>query len=394
MMGTMRNLFKNRQFQSLSGMQVFNVFSSNLIAPVLPLYLAMQGFSASRIGMVMGIAALGALVVRPLAGKMVDTRGSRPVIFFGQSLMGLCFTAYLFFTGFLPMLLVRFLHGAAMAFYGTASVTFASNVESPQNTAAAISLYTVFTMIGMGAATSMAPFMFHEVGFIPLASLSLATLAVAACIAVGRMKPIAPVRGAGNVPFTAVLRDKAVWAPTVGLFASNFAFSTLFTFVPLFAFAESVPGYSAFYVSFAIAVVATRLGVQTLTQAFQPEMVATVANLMNVASSLILVLYPSLFTFAISGVLVGLGFGILFPTLTVYVVQRIAPSVKGTALSILTAAGDIGNALGASVFGIVAEILGFRWVFALSALIVLGCTRYFYVALILNPANENNKSLS
>ena len=390
MMDTMRTLFKNRQFQSIACIQVFNAFSSNLIAPVLPLYLAMQGLPASRIGMVMGIAALGALIVRPWAGRAVDMKGSRPVILFGQSLMALCFSGYLWFTGFLPMLLIRFIHGTAMAFYGTASVTFASNVESPQNTAAAISLFTVFTMVGMGSATSMAPFVFNEVGFIPLAALSLAALAVSASIVTGRAKPIAPIRGAGNMPFMAILHDKAVLAPTVGLFASNVAFSTLFTFVPLFAFAESVPGYSAFYVSFAIAIIATRLSVQSLTQTFRPELVATVANLMNVASALILILYPSMLTFALSGILIGLGFGIIFPTLTVYVVQRIAPSVRGTALSILTASGDIGSALGASVFGVIAELFGFRWVFALSALIVLGCTRYFYVALIVKPARETS----
>ena len=191
------------------------------------------------------------------------------------------------------------------------------------------------------------------------------------------------------MPFGEVLRDKAVWAPTVCLFASNFAFSTLFTFVPLYALAENTPGYSAFYVSFALAVVATRLGVQALTQAFRPEIVATAANLMNTVSAALMIIYPSVFTFAVSGILIGLGFGIIFPTLTVYVVQRIAPSVKGTALSILTAAGDVGNALGASVLGVVAEFLGFRWVFALAAIVVLVCARYFYVALILRPAKEH-----
>ena len=386
MIDTMRILFKNTQFKSIAWIQMFSVFSSNLIAPVLPVYLALQGLSASNIGMVMGIAAIGALIVRPWAGKAVDTRGSRPVILFGQSLMTVCFTSYIFFAGFLPMLTIRFLHGAAMAFYGTAAVTFASSVESPQNTAAAISLYTVFTMIGMGTATSLAPFFFHEAGFIPLAFLSLATLFVAVFIVIWRARPIAPVRGAGDMPFLVVMRDKAVWAPTVCLFASNFAFSTLFTFVPLFALSESIPGYSAFYVSFAIAVVATRLGVQSLTQAFRPETVATAANLMNAASTLLMTLYPSMLTFAASGVLIGLGFGIIFPTLTVYVVQRIDPAVKGTALSILTAAGDVGNALGASVLGVVAEFMGFRWVFALSAVVVLLCARYFYVALILRPA--------
>ena len=388
MMNSMRALFKNRQFQSIAWIQVFNVFSSSLIAPVLPLYLALQGQSASSIGMVMGVAAIGALIVRPWAGKAVDTRGSHPVILFGQFLMALCFTAYIFFTGFLPMLIARFLHGAAMAYYGTAAVTFASNVESDENTAGAISLYTVFTMIGMGLATSLSPFFFHEVGFVPLACLSLATLSVAVFLTVKRARPIPPVRGAGETPFLKVLRANAVWAPTVCLFASNFAFSTLFTFVPLYALSENIPGYSAFYVCFAIAVVATRLGVQSLTQAFRAEIVATVASLMNAASAALMIFYPSQFTFAASGVLIGLGFGIIFPTLTVYIVQRVAPSVKGTSLSILTAAGDVGNALGASVLGIVAEFFGFRWVFAMASIVVLVCARYFYVELVLKPARD------
>ena len=87
MLNTMVTLFKNRQFQSIACIQVFNVFGANLISPVLPLYLSLQGLSASRIGMVMGVMAVGALVMRPWAGRAVDRRGSRPVILFGQTLL-------------------------------------------------------------------------------------------------------------------------------------------------------------------------------------------------------------------------------------------------------------------------------------------------------------------
>ena len=388
MIKSFATLFKNRQFQSIACIQVFNVFGANLLAPVLPLYLSLQGFSASRVGMVMGIMAIGALVMRPWAGRAVDQRGSRPVILFGQALLGLCFASFLWFTGFWPLLLVRFVQGAAQSFYSTAAVTFASCVESPQNTASAISLYTVFTMIGLGSATSMAPFLFHEIGFAPLVLLSLLTLSIAIAFAIWRARPIAPIRDSDALPFSSVLHLKAVWAPTICLFASNFVFSTLFTFVPLYALSVSVPGYSVFYIWFAIAVIVTRLGVQHLTEAFRAETVATVASLMNVGSALIIAIYPSTFTFAVSGVLIGLGFGVIFPALTIYVIQRIPPAIKGTGLSILTASGDVGNALGAAILGLVAEWFGFRWVFILSALVVLVCARYFYVTLVIKPAQE------
>lgn len=388
MMGTIVTLFKNRQFQSIACIQAFNVFGANLIAPVLPLYLSLQGLSASRIGMVMGIMAIGALVMRPWAGRAIDQQGSRPVILFGQMLLGICFAAFLWLTGFWSLLLVRFIQGAAQSFYSTAAVTFASSVESPQNMASAISMFTVFTMIGLGSATSLAPFFFHEIGFIPLVLLSLLTLGIAISFTLFRARPIAPIRDADALPFSSVLHLKSVWAPTVCLFASSFVFSTLFTFVPLYALSESVQGYSVFYVCFAIAVIATRLGVQRLTETFRAETVATVASLMNVGSALIIAIYPSPFTFAISGILIGLGFGVIFPALTVYVIQRISPAIKGTGLSILTAAGDVGNALGAAILGLVAEWLGFRWVFVVSAIVVLICARYFYVTLVTRPAQE------
>ena len=249
-------------------------------------------------------------------------------------------------------------------------------------------MYTVFTMIGLGSATSLAPFLFQEIGFAPLVLLSLLMLSIAISFTIWRARPIAPIRDADALPFSSVLHLKAVWAPTICLFASNFVFSTLFTFVPLYAMSLSMPSYSVFYIFFAIAVIVTRLGVQRLTEAFRAETVATAASLMNVGSALIIAIYPSTVTFAISGVLIGLGFGVIFPALTIYVIQRIPPAVKGTGLSILTASGDVGNALGAAILGLVAEWFGFRWVFIFSALVVLICARYFYVTLVTKPARE------
>lgn len=390
MIKTLVTLSKNRQFQSIACIQVFNVFGASLLTPVLPLYLSLQGLSAAHIGMVMGIMAIGALVMRPWAGRAVDRQGSRPVILLGQVLIGACFASFIWFTGFWLLLLIRFIQGAAQSFYSTGAVTFASSVESPQNTASAISLYTVFTMIGLGSATSLAPFLFQEIGFIPLVLFSLLMLSVAISFTIWRARPIAPIRDANALPFSSVLHLKAVWAPTICLFASNFVFSTLFTFVPLYAVSMSIPSYSVFYIFFAIAVIVTRLGVQRLTEAFRAETVATAASLMNVGSALIIAIYPSTVTFAISGVLIGLGFGVIFPALTIYVIQRIPPAVKGTGLSILTASGDVGNALGASILGLVAEWFGFRWVFILSALVVLICAHYFYDTLVTKPAREQS----
>jgi len=212
----------NRQFQTIALSQMLTTFGSNLLIPVLPVYLKLQGFSDTKIGILMGVTALGALVIRPWCGKMVDKRGSRPVLLFGQTLTAFGVMAYFWASSFLPLLFLRFFQGIALAFYGTASVTFASSVETPEKTAGAIALYTVFTMVGMSIATSSAPFIFDSMGFHSLVGLGLITTLSAFWVMISRGKTIPPVAGGKRAPFLTVLRTKEVLAPTVCLFASKF----------------------------------------------------------------------------------------------------------------------------------------------------------------------------
>ncbi|HAK73065.1 MAG TPA: MFS transporter, partial [Sporomusaceae bacterium] len=137
-MSVLVQLFSNRQFQSIAFVQMLTVFSTNLLAPILPVHFKLQGLSESEIGFIMGIVSLGALVVRPWSGMSVDLRGSRWTNLFGQILTLIGIAAFVWTTSFWPLLLLRFYQGIAMAFYGTGSITFASCVETPENTSAAI----------------------------------------------------------------------------------------------------------------------------------------------------------------------------------------------------------------------------------------------------------------
>lgn len=374
-------IFHNKQFQNIAVCQILTIFSAQFLLPVMPLYLKIQGFSDSQIGLIMGISAVGAVIIRPWAGLNVDTRGSRTVILWGQSLLALCTLAYLGAIYFLPLLIVRFFHGVAMAFYGTGAVTFAASVETPRNTSVAISLFTMFTMMGLGIATGSAPVIFQRQEFSVLVLISVIALLLAGSIMLFRTQSILPNGGMERVPFRAVLHTKEVLAPTICLFASNFAFSTSFTFIPLVALADRIENYSSFYISFTVAVVIARFAVQEISRIWSAKKTAVVASMLNAFSVLLIAIHPSVLTFIISGISVGIGFGVIFPSLAVYVVANTNPANKGTALGILSAAGDVGTALGASVLGVIAQMYGYRIIFLAATLVVLVCVYYFNKAL-------------
>lgn len=375
-------LTRNIQFQSLAISQVLTVLSSNLLVPVMPVYLKLQGYSDTKIGIIMGISAFGALVIRPLAGLTVDRKGSRQSLLAGQLFGSICIAAFLWVDNFLGFLAIRFCQGLSFAFQGTGAITFASCVETPQNMAAAISLYTVFTMIGSGIGTGLAPTLYTYTGFYPLVIMSLLTLVAACSVMAFRAKSIPPCPSEGRSSYLTVIRNRDVLSPTVCLFASNFAFGTAFTFVPLVALANNIHHYSVFYIAFTIAVVSTRLSVQYIANRFSPERAASWGGILNALCVLLLGIKASVFSFIIAGLLVGLGFGIIFPSLTLYVVTHTNPANKGAALSALSAAGDVGSALGASVLGLVAEHFGYSALFYLSFIVVVICTYHFYTTLV------------
>jgi MFS family permease len=385
-MSVLLQLFTNQQFRSIACVQMLTVFSTNLLAPVLPVHFKLQGLSEAQIGLIMGIISLGALIVRPWTGMSVDRRGSRPTIFFGHALTITSIAAFLWTANFWPLLLLRFFQGIAMAFYGTGSITFASCVETRENTSSAIAFFSLFTMIGLGLGTSVAPVVYGSFGFLSIIVLSLATVTSAVAIMYLYSKPVPPFTSERQVSFQAVLINREVLAPSVCLFASNFTLGTSLTFVPLLALALGIDNYFVFFVSFSAAVICARLGVQYINSRWKPTQTAVYASLLNALSALLLAVAPSLLTLAFSGILIGFGFGIVFPTLAGYLVQRVDPANRGTALSILSGSGDIGNALGASVLGVVAQTMGFTAVFSVAAMVVLFCTYYFRLALL--PSNK------
>lgn len=380
-MSILLQLITNRQFLSIAFVQMLTVFSTNMLAPILPIHFKLQGLTEAQIGFIMGIVSLGALVVRPWTGMCVDTRGSRPTVLFGQCLTIAGIAAYFWAANFWSLLLLRFYQGIAMAFYGTGSITFASGVETKENTSSAIAYFSLFTMIGLGIGTSVAPLVYHSFGFIPVIAVGLTT-ATCALFAMWLFSKATPrCKSELRVPFRAVLKQKEVMAPSVCLFASNFALGTAFTFVPLLALDRQITDYVVFYAAFSFAVVSARGSVHYINSRWQPERTSVYASFLNIASALILALFPSTLMFTLSGVLVGLGFGIIYPTLAGYIVHRVNEANKGTALSILAGAGDIGNALGASALGIVAQTMGFTAVFSAAAFVILLSVYYFQTAL-------------
>lgn len=376
-------IFRNKQFQSIAFSHFNTTLGMCLLIPILPVYLQSSGFAETQIGIIMGATAMSALLIRPWIGYQVDSKGSRPVILIGQILLILSTIGYWWATSFLAFFVLRFLYGVGQAFYGTGAVTFASSIGSGDNNSNAIAMYTLTTMFGLGLSMSIAQTTFDSFGFNVLVGSSVILIGIAFSMMQWRSSPIKLAATKGErTPFKEVLASNVVCATTLCQFAASFSFSALLTFIPLAAIDKGIGFYSLFFIAFAIAVISSRVFVQRVKQRLGLVNAAIYSSIIMLVSILMLIFTISPIILVVSGVLFGIGFGIVYPALVMLLVERINQKNRGTALGVMIAAGDIGNALSSAILGAVAEHLGYAVLFSITALLLAVCTYYFYRILV------------
>lgn len=376
-------IFKNQQFQSIAISHFNTILGTSLLVPVLPVFLHNSGLSETQIGIIMGATAMSALIIRPWIGFQVDTKGSRPVILLGQIVLILSTVGYWWATSFLGFFVLRFLYGIGQAFYGTGAVTFASSIGSGESNSNSIAMYTLTTMCGLGLSMSTAQVAFDNFGFNALAGISVILIGIAFIVMKWRSQPIQlAARNVVRAPFMDVLKSNVVCASTLSQFAASFAFSAALTFIPLAAIDKGVDFYSLFFIAFAISVIFSRVFVQKISHILGLLKATLYASITMLLGIMLLLITISPMILVLSGLLFGLGFGIVYPTLVLLLVERIQQTNRGTALGIMIAAGDIGTALSAAILGGVAEHLGYFVLFSTTALLLAICTYYFYSILI------------
>jgi MFS family permease len=98
------------------------------------------------------------------------------------------------------------------------------------------------------------------------------------------------------------------------------------------------------------------------------------------AGLLVLSTAHGLTTFVVAALVFGLGFGLMYPAYTAYVLRHVAFNRRGAAFGAMLAAFDTGVGSGSSVVGWLIHRFGYRQAFAAAAGLALLSLPYFLVA--------------
>ena len=355
-----------------------------MLATVLPLYVqtGMHG-NEQQMGLVITVYVIGSVLARIFSGVWVDRFGNKKISIMGFALF---FIATVFYFGVINgiflFLVVRFIHGMSYAVASTATNTAVVSVLPRSRQGEGIGYFSMFLSLAMVVGPSVGLLLWKSENIYLLLSV-VSILSAIAFLLVWRVhlpeneKTVAPVKG--KLKWNDIIEIKALPISLVSFFLF-FSYSSLSGFLASYTkeiHQSSVTG--VFFIVYALMIVVFRPVVAKLFDRFNEHYLFYPSIIVFTIGMFLLSQAHSVATILISGILMGLSYGILFPCFQRLAIKQ-SPAVRsGAATATFFLLNDLGYGLGSYFMGFTASISSYRIMYAFAAVISLvSIIAYFF----------------
>ena len=385
-----RATFWNRDFL-LAMAGYFFLFMSVSLFFLFPVVLAKFGPLQSRIGLIMGVHSVVAIAVRPLFGRMIDVRGGRPIALFGLLILifAVPFFHFVDDAGWLPLLL-RALTGLGWGISMTATIAMCSDLAPVERLALSMGVIGIAGLVANAIGPLLAEEILRGLGPGWLYNISLIFLVASlACLLLTReiTKPENGGRGGGIAVLKTVPWALAAVIASMPIFHGAIRGAMIY-FIAVFGNSAGIGRVAPFFLFFSLAAILTRFSMGDLSDRRGRKTVILPAALIIVGNLFIIAEVRSFPLLVITGFVGGLGQGLIFPALSTYIIDFLGRENKGLAISLYLSLFDVGMGLGSPLFGWISDMAGYRWMYRIAGLCLLGSTAVF---MLKAPATERVK---
>jgi MFS family permease len=345
--------------------------SIGVLLPVVPVFVERSlGGGSLAVGISVGAFAVGAVLLRPFAGRVGDRAGRRVLIIGGALVAGLATLLYILATS-VPMLVgARFLAGVGEAAFFVGAGTMITDLAPEERRGEAISYWSVAVYGGL----AFGPFLgeallghdhYHAVW---LVSACLATSAgLLALLTSETMEP----RAAGEVVARQPLLHRAAIAPGVVLFLGLIGLAGFVEFVPLYVDDIGVTNSGLVFLLYGVLVLAVRIFGARVPDKVGPLWAGTGATGGVLVGMVVLAAVPHPVGLYGGTAAFSMGMSLLYPAMLMLALTGVPARERGSAVGTVSTFFDLSQGLGAVLLGGVAAVAGVRAAFLAAAALAL-----------------------
>lgn len=344
-------------------------FSFFLLVPTLPFYLRSTfGIGQAMVGFVLSCYVIAVLSVRPFAGFIADTYPRKKVYIIAYTLFVCSFTGYLGITSVLGMFIaLRIFHGFTFGALSTTGNTLVIDVMPSSRRGEGLGYYGVMGNTAMAFGPMTGLFIISSGNFTALFVTSLVTGAIGLVFA---SLVRVPNRAPAPNPNPAISIDRFFLIEGIpaclSLFLLSIPYGMTTSYIALYASESGITSSSGlFFTVMAAGLIISRLSsgkrvdrglvTQTIRTGIMIAIcgIAAEALLSTVASWNLTAGYMVYFA---SALLIGYGFGTMFPAFNTLFINLAPNSRRATANATYLTGWDVGIGCGMLLGGMLSEI--------------------------------------
>lgn len=367
------NTLWTREFMGMGLTNFFYFMSQYIMLAALPVYI-MDDLKLGQweAGMAMTCFQIGTVCCRPLAGRIIDGIHKQRLLLVTSICLFLTMAAFLVADQLEMVWGLRLVHGVIFALGTTASATMAALVLPPKRKGEGIGYFAVCGNMAMVVGPLIGLLVVDGFG----AKVLFAFLSVLALLALvsgnGKALPKKVVLPEGKkregVHFSDFFEKKALPAVILGGLVF-FAYGGVLTFIPMYTRSLGLGGYtSLFFLVFALVIVLSRPFVGYLFDHHGPNYTVYPGFVFFSLGFLVFSQVSGVASLLFSAAVLGIGFGALAPAFQTIAVQSAPPARAGVATSTYFWSLDISVGLAAAGLGLVAERMGYPFMYGIICL--------------------------
>lgn len=360
-----------------------------LLVPVLPFYLS-EIFHASNstIGIVLSCYTVSSLCIRPFSGYLLDTFSRKPLYLLAYFVFTLIFAGYMM-AGLLTIFIIfRVIHGISFGMVTVGGNTVVIDIMPSSRRGEGLGYYGLANNIAMSIGPMFGLFL-HSGGasYTIIFSYALGSCVLgflAACMV--RTPYKAPVKRA-PVSLDRFILLKGIPAG-FSLLLLSIPYGMTTNYVAMYARQIGITAETGFFFTLmAVGMAISRLfSGKLVDKGMITEVITAGLHLVSICYFLLtacgwLAEWDMTFTailFFLISLLLGIGFGTMFPAYNTLFVNLAPNSQRGTATSTYLTSWDVGLGIGMLAGGYIAEISTFRMAYLCGAILTVISIGYFH----------------
>ena len=353
-----------------SGLAYF--LALGMLLPVVPLFVKDElGGNNVAVGVAVGAFAVGAVLLRPFAGRIGDRAGRRVLIIGGAIIVGAAGLLYLLASGLVSLVLVRVLAGVGEAAFFVGAASMITDLSPEARRGEAISYWSVAVYGGLAFGPLLGNVMLANDEFDRVWIVSASLAFVAAIIGLCTRETVAPAAERESGEPRPPLISRPALAPGAVLFLGLIGLAGFTEFVPLYVKQIGMDNSSSVFLLYGCLILGVRIFGARVPDRIGPLRAGSIATVTAGAGLLIIATFASPAGLYAGTVVFSVGMSFLYPAMLTLALTGLSTTERGSAVGTVSSFFDLSQGIGALILGVVAALAGYRGAFAAGAVLAV-----------------------